>query len=144
MWQNDGLLWLLNCMRYGGIMDQAVAVLFKEELTGAANAKIYDVGKLCDFPGYNPIGLTFEADPEINGDGDGEAMSSVMTWLRGTGGSPQDVVALGVIIGNSNSWRSGPVLLFYDDSFPTVILQDEDESFVRKILFKDRRLNVMP
>ena len=144
MWQQDGLLWLLNCMRYGGTMEQAHVVLFKEELTGAANAKVYDDTKLCSFPGYGYIALAFPADPAINGDGDGEAMSSVMTWTRGAGGTPQDVVALGVTLFNNNSWRAGPALLFYDDSFPTVILQNEGETFVRKILFKDRKLTVTP
>lgn len=144
MWQQGGLLMLLNLLRYGGGVAQAQCVLFAEELVGAANNKTLDWLKECDFPGYARIGLEFPDAPAINVGGEGEALSQVLTWTRGAGGDPQEVVAMGLYVNAAINGPGADYLVWYDDSFPTVILQDEGEAFVRRVRCKDAILNVAP
>jgi len=141
MWEQSGLLFLLEAVGGTESLNGGVFVLFKDYLAGSGNNHTLDESDICDFDGYSNIACAFPSPPTIDGLGLGSAETAAMTWVRTVTGTTQPVVAIGLLSGAPGS---SPTLLWYDDSFASVNMTNAGDEFERVVKFGDDTLVVTP
>lgn len=142
MWEKTGLVYMLKLLANSvGVAHNPTFVLFNDYLTGTDGDHVYDDTKLCTFDGYATIGLAYAAVPSLDGSGLGTAETNPMTWSRATTGTGEHVKAIGLV---SNTPGGAETLLWYDDNFAAVLMQNAGDEFERVVKFGDDTLIVAP